>query len=169
MNLLSIVEGRHTWICQLSENWQPSRLMVSIIRAFWRDLCQHPVSNCHPMSTRAPEIIMTPAELAVSCSSICVRWINHRSDISTTWKNFGLQIHFSSGDRRKTGVIPLLVTLELPGVIEANFSLDTHVRICKNTCQAALQVNLHWRVKINPYYVVTKVCSSVVFPWVLEM
>lgn len=37
---------------------------------------------------------------------------------------------------------PFLVTLELQGVIEADFSLDTHVRFCENTCQTALQVNL---------------------------
>lgn len=163
------MQGRHTWIHQLSENWQLSRLMVSIIRAFWGDLCQHPVSNCHPMSTRAPEIIMTPAEPAVSCSSIFVRWINHRSDISATWKNFRLQMYFQVEIDAKQVLSPFLVTLELQGVIEADFSLDTHVRICENTCQTALQVNLQWRAKINPYYVVTKVCSSVVFNWVLEM
>lgn len=123
------MQGRHTWIHQLSENWQLSRLMVSIIRAFWGDLCQHPVSNCHPMSTRAPEIIMTPAELAVSCSSIFVRWINHRSDISATWKNFRLQMYFSSGDRRKTGVIPLFSDTRATGCYWGRF-WSRHT--CKN-------------------------------------
>lgn len=133
MNLLSIVEGRHTWIHQLSENWQTSRLMVSIICAFWGDLCQHPVSNCHPMCTTAPEIIMTPAELAVSCCSIFVRWINHSSDISMTWKNLGLKRIFRRENTLNRHYSPFSDT----GA--------TGRDQCRSTCENVWEHSLHWK------------------------
>lgn len=98
MNLLCIVEGGCTWIHRLSENWQSSRLMVSIIVTVWGDLHQRPASNCHsrgPITspTAASWIIMTPAELTELLFNyffFFISWINRRGDINATSKSFRL-------------------------------------------------------------------------------